>query len=365
MKTIKPNDNIPFLERSDEEQGDISQALLYDLEYLVTEQRSDEILALKHKMVDDLKMPVHVFQEHLEELYNKQFVTIIDDFNGTEKYKKAFLTAIPVTFIPDHDLKESIQIQSTLGSRHAEWSSELLSAMVGAGYLRATDDHYVVPGLFDINELYATPESSYGLITDVITNELPEKYSLSPFWLTPDQISKTRYFVLVTTCDDQNTPSAIIPRNEDAFTEFAEMQQTIESIITHYWNEHSDTEFEASVIVSPPLPGSISQRLKYPSEMLGMLCYHAIKITSGIDIRDTTVVVEKNTVKRSFMINLFYKNECILSFSYPQMRLADGFEDAMVGYILDTLALSHYRFIEVQEETTPKDMLMKPLIKLV
>jgi hypothetical protein len=371
MNTPKNPLLMPFLKLAPQDQKIIANELLNNLEDLIISGRSDEITELRQKMKTEYEMATGTFQLYLEEIYNVQSQTLIDP-NGNDYDKlKCFLTAIPVTFFPDHDIEEDVWIESFLGKNNTEWAQEFIAAMISAGYLHGEDFHYAMPALFDIHQLFKTPDDSFKIISDVISGDLTLKHPPKPFRLTKDDYSVTRYFVFVSGTRDMQRRTSIIPSVYDGFTQYNEMQQTLESILNHYFCEHAyeqDKDFDAlefGMIVGVPTDGASGVRTKGPSDMMGSIAYHAIKAIEQIDKRSLKVIVEKNIALRSFSVSIYSGNTCISTFKYPHLKLAEGFEIAMLSYVLDTSGLSHYRIIESDLDETPKEKIKKPLLSIV
>ncbi|MDU8351508.1 hypothetical protein RYA05_06360 [Pseudomonas syringae pv. actinidiae] len=364
MSNINHNKIVPFQDRPSDEQTKITQALLTELEELLHQGTPEKISQIRVQMNEKFGMNFIVFQECLETLYNNQ-----ECYVGSEEeelqLKELYLTSVPISFYPDHDLQSFITIQSTLGLQHAEWAQELVSTMVAHEFLRKDDQHWVVPGLFDIDELFATPISSYNIIPDLVSARLPQKFPLKNFTLTESVPAKTLFFLIVTAPTEPEKKSAIIPSYLDSFTEFSAMKLQMEAILTHYYTKHSKKEFEANVMVGSPLPGSMGTRLRYPSTMMAHLSYYLMKIEGKLDIENTTVIIERNKKTQAFNLSVYSNNTCIMSYKYADAQLASGLEEAMMSYVLDTQGFSHYKIIDVHDDSDLQDKMKKPLIRLV
>lgn len=364
MSNVTHNKIVPFQDRPSDEQTKITQALLAELEGLLHQGTPEKISQIRVQMNEQFGMNFIGFQEHLETLYNNQ-----ECYVGSEdedlQLKELYLTSVPVSFYPDHDLQDHITIQSTLGAQNGGWAQELVATMIGHDFLRKDDQHWVVPGLFDIDELFATPISSYNIIPDLVSTRLPEKFPLKNFTLTKTVPAKTLFFLIVTAPADREKKSAIIPSHLATFTDFNEMKLQMEAILTHYYTAHSKKEFEANVMVGSPLPGSMGTRLRYPSSMMAHLSYYLMKIEGGLDIGNTTVIIERNRKTQAFNLSVYANNTCILSYKYADAQLASGLEEAMMSYVLDTQGFSHYKIIDVEDDAYLQEKIKKPLIRLV
>lgn len=356
---------LPFANLQPEVQAKIANELFNKLEHLIFDNKSDEISALRLKMHEQYGMSNGVFQQYVEEIFNTQVQTLIDPQGNDIEKLKFFLTVVPITFIPDHDVEEDVIFPSYLGQGNDEWCQELISTMISAGYLHGQDVHYAAPVLFDINELFETPECAFKIISNVISGELASKYPPKDIILTKEEFVQTRYFVIATGSRDLKRPSAIIPSIEDCFTQFDDMKKTMESIVNHYWHENTHEQFEACPIVGPAIAGASGLRLKFPSDMMGCLSFHLIKQIQKMEKRDLKVVVDKNVNEKSLVVNLYIQNTCVFSFKYPKLQLAEGFEIAMMGYALDTVGLSHYRVIETESKLDPAERMKQPLLRVV
>lgn len=356
---------IPFLERNLEEKAQISSDLFDQLHTLLTEDRSGEISDLRLKMLDEYNMDQWVFQDHLENLYNQQTHVTRDEITGEETIANYFLTTIPITFFPDHDIDEDVIIQSTLGATHAGWSQEIVATGIKQGFFRATDRHFVVPGLFDIHDLFANPSSSFGIIGDVISMELPEKYPLKNIVLTKESPCKTLHLIVVTATDDPSDNCSILPGQREIFSDFSDMRLTMESIVNHYYTSYSKNEFNGCVIVGPPLQGSLGSRLKYPCTMMGHLSYNLLKISHALELGKTSVIIERNAMESSYMINVYCFNRCLLSYKYPESVLAPGFEEELFTYVLDSNGFSNHRIIDVSKHSETSEKIKETLIRVV
>lgn len=359
---------LPFLKLAPQDQANIANELFNTLETLLIENRTAEIPALRQKMNLQYGMAPGTFQQYLEEIYNVQIQTIIDDKGNDVDRLKFFLTAIPITFFPDHEIDEDVWVDTFLGRDNTEWAQEIAAAMVKAGYLHGEDIHYTMPVLFDIHDLFKTPEESFLIISDIISGNLSLKHPPKPFKISKDDLSVTRYFIMATGTRDLERKTAIIPSIYDCFTQFSDMQQTIESIVHHYWCEHSyyaQKDYDVCAIVGAATDGASGLRMKQPSDTMGVLAYHAIKAIEHLDKRDLKVVVDKNMKRKSISIDVYKENKCVMSFKYPQLQLAEGFEVAMFSYVLDTTGLSHYRVIESDNEDDPSEKIKKPLLRII
>lgn len=343
----------------------VATNLFDSLHDLLVEGRDSEIANLRAEMQDKYNMSYYIFQEHLEQMYNQQHIQLIDPDTHNVLTANMHLTVIPITFFPDHDIEHDVVIQSTLGTKYASWSQELVQAGIKANFFRGIDNHYVVPALFDINDLFKTHGSAFNLISDIVNLQLPEKYPLKNIVLTKEASCKTMYFVMATSLDDINAKGAIIPDPKQIFSEFEDMRMTMESIINHYWTNYSKGEYSGTAIVGPPIQGSIGARLNYPCTMMGHLNYNLLKISHALELDKTTVIVERNTVDQTYLINVYFDNKCLLSYKYPESVLAEGLEEDLFTYVLDTNGFSKHRFIDVTEHTNTHEKIKEPLLRVV
>lgn len=363
MPATQKGSVVPFAKMTHEEQRGITQMLFAELEEILHQKQPEKISALRVRMHEMYGMTFFKFQEHIEDLYNFQECHVGEDENDMQ-LRNLHLTSVPISFYPDHDIQNPITIQSTLGAKNPEWAQELLATMILHGFLRQEDQHWIVPGLFDIDELFATPVSAYEIITDLVSANLPEKFPLKNFTLTKEVPAKTLFFMFVTAPKDPEKP-AIVPSIGSAFTDFNEMKLQMESIIQHYYGKCSRKEFEANVLVGPPLQGSVGTRLRYPATMMAHLSYYLMRIDQGIDANESTVVIERNRSTKSFNISVYASNTCLLSFKYADGQLALGLEEALMGYVLDTQGFSHYKIIDVDTDADLKEKIKRPLIRVV
>lgn len=355
----------PFHERSLEDQARVSNDLFDSLYTLLTENRPGEISDLRLKLLKEEGMDQWTFQDHLENMYNQQTHIFTDEDTKVESASNFFLTTIPVTFFPDHDIEADVIIQSTLGVTHGSWAQEIVATGINHGFFRAVDRHYVIPAFFDIHELFDNPTNAFNIIGDVVSLNLPEKYPLKNIVLTKEAPCKTMHFIIVTATDDIDERCSILPGQREIFSEFSDMRQTMESIINHYYTSYSKNEFSGCVIVGPPLQGSLGSRLKYPCTMMGHLSFNLLKISHALELEKTSVVIERNISENSYMINVYCYNRCLLSYKYPETVLAKGLEEEMFTYILDTNGFSNHRIIDVNKHSDTSEKIKETLIRVV
>ena len=354
-----------FLDLPHDLQAEISSQLFGRLHDILVDNKSESIPSLRQEMSEKYGMSVFLFQEHLEMMYNQQDILLQDELTGQLVSANMHLTAIPITFFPDHDIEEDVIIQSTLGSKNANWAQEIAQTAINHGFLRGVDKHYVIPALFDIADLFKTPESAFQIIGDIVTSNLAQKYPQKNIVLTKNQPCKTVFFIMATALDDPESKRAIIPDPKGAFSDFMDMRLTMESILNHYYTTYSRNEFNGTIIVGPPTQGSVGGRLVYPSNMMGHLNYNLLKISHALELDKTSVVIERNKNESSYMINVYCYNRCLLSYKYPETMLAKGLEEELFTYILDTNKFSNHRFVNVDKHVEIHEKIKENMLRVV